>query len=127
MVKTALLATDLTAGSRVLEYLDESDLAMKVVAWVYLEDYDDWRFALASPRLDAVVGPKAYGLVHQILEAKGLAYAKTPPLTIFGMKERFIRELRTLYPKTEDREGRRIGSQTIGDRHLEDGILYRVR
>jgi hypothetical protein len=43
------------------------------------------------------------------------------------MKERFIRELRALYPKTEDHEGRRIGNQTIGERHLEDGILYRVR
>jgi hypothetical protein len=65
------------------------------MAWLkrHYEEYDDWRFALASPRLDAVFGPKACGLAHQILEAKGLAYAKTPPLTIFGMKERFVREL----------------------------------
>ena len=127
MVKTALLATDLTAGSLVLQYLGESDLLIKVVAWVYLEEYDDWRLALASPRLDEVGGPRAYGLVHQILEERGLPYSKTPPLTIFGMKERFIRELRTLYPKIEAPEGRRIGRQSIGDSSLEDGVLYRVR
>ena len=52
---------------------------------------------------------------------------KRPPVTIFGMKDRFIKELRALYPKTEDPEGMRIGGQSIGDRSLEDGILYRVR
>jgi hypothetical protein len=102
-------------------------LAIKVAALVYLEEYDEWQFALASPRLDAVGGAKAYGLVHEVLEAAGLPWSKTPPLTIFGIKERFTRELRALYSKTEDAEGRRIGRQTIGDRYVEDGILYRVR
>jgi hypothetical protein len=92
-----------------------------------LEDYEEWRFALASPRLDATGGAAAYGLVNDALKVAGLATAKTPTLIIFGMKEPFTRALRALFAKTRSVEEMRIGRQAIGDRYLEDGILCRVR
>jgi pimeloyl-ACP methyl ester carboxylesterase len=127
MVKTTLLATDFELGSRILEWLDQSNLAIKVAAWVYLEDYEEWRFALASPRLDAAEGATAYGLVLDALRAAGLPTGKTPTFIIFGMKDPFTRALRALFAKTKSVEEMRIGSQRIGDRYVEDGILYRVR
>jgi hypothetical protein len=127
MVKTTLLDTDLALGSHMVEWLDQSNLAIKVAAWVYLEDYEEWRFALASPRLDAAGGAKAYGLVFEVLKAAGLSIPKTPTFIIFGMKERFIRELRAQFPKIENAEGLHFGLQRIGDRYVEHGILYRVR
>ena len=127
MVKTILLDSDLALGSRIVEWLDQADLAIKVAAWLYLEDYEDWRFALASPRLDAAGGAPAYGLVNDALKAAGLPITKRPALLIYGMKERFLKELRAEYSKIEDPEGVRIGSRRFGARWVEDGVLYRVR
>jgi hypothetical protein len=127
MVKTTLLETDIALGSRLVEWLDQADLAIKLAAWLYLEDYEEWRFALASPRLDATGGAAAYGLVNDALKAAGLPTAKTPTLIIFGMKEPLTRALRALFAKTKSVEEMRIGSQRIGNRYVEDGILYRVR
>jgi hypothetical protein len=110
-----------------LEWLDKAELAIKVAGWFYLEDYEDWRFALASPRLDAAGGLPAYGLVSDALKAAGLPIAKRPTLLIFGMKERFLKGLRTQFPKIEDPEGVKIHGERIGDRWVEDGVLYRVR
>jgi hypothetical protein len=128
MVKTVLLDSDLALGSRIVEWLDQAELAIKVAGWLYLEDYEDWRFALASPRLDAAGGAPAYGLVNDALKAAGLPITKRPALLIFGMKERFLKDLRTEFPKKiEDAEGVRIGGQRIGARWVEDSVLYRVR
>jgi hypothetical protein len=113
MVKTTLLDADLALGSRMVEWLDQADLAIKVAAWLYLEDYEEWRFALASPRLDATGGAAAYGLVNDALKAVGLPVAKTPTILIFGMKEPFIRALRALFAKTWRRRGSAVRELAI--------------
>jgi hypothetical protein len=104
----------LTIGSHILEYLDKSNLAIKVAALVYLEDYDEWRFALASPRL---ASPQLEGRRHtdwytKYLKQRG-CLTQNPAAYNLGMKERFVRELRARYSKTEDTEGRRIDRQTL--------------
>jgi hypothetical protein len=45
---------------------------------------------------------------------------------IFGMKDRFIRELRQVFANAASVEGMRLGGQTFGDRHIEDAYVYRI-
>jgi hypothetical protein len=125
--KTALVTIDLAKGTEWLKALDDSGLGISVALWVYLSEYEDWRFVLASRRLDALRGAKAYGAVHDAFDQAGFPLERTPSLLILPMKDPSIRELRRTYGKAKTVEGRRIGGQLFGDRFIEDGIAYRIR
>jgi hypothetical protein len=127
MDKTALVAADLTTGTEIVQALDRSALSISVALWLYFEEYEDWRFVLASRRLDESERAKAYGLVHDALSAAGIALERTPPLHILKLTDPFIRALRRIFSKTKSVEGMRLGGQTIGDRFVESAIVYRVR
>jgi hypothetical protein len=125
--KTALVATDLTTGLDLVQALDRAALSISVALWLYSPDHEDWRFVLASRRLDAAEPSEAYGLVHDALAAAAISLEKTPPLLIFKMSDPFIRALRRIFAKTKSVEGMRLGGQYIGDRFVEDALVYRIR
>jgi hypothetical protein len=127
MDKAALVTIDLAKGTEWLKALDDSDLGISVALWVYLTEYENWRFALSSRRLDALQPSKAYGAVHDVFERAGIPLRQTPSLLIPPMKDPFIRELRRIFGKTKSVEGMRLGGQLFGDRFIEDGIAYRIR
>jgi hypothetical protein len=60
--KTALVAADLTTGRELLQALDHSALSISVALWLYSSEYEDWRFVLASRRLDTAEPSEAYAL-----------------------------------------------------------------
>jgi hypothetical protein len=127
MDKAALVTIDLAKGTEWLKALDDSDLGISVALWVYLTEYENWRFALSSRRLDEVQASKAYGLVHDAFERAGITLRQTPSLLILPMKDPFIRELRRIFGKAKSVEGMRLGGQMIGDRFVEDALVYRIR
>ncbi|HME05692.1 MAG TPA: hypothetical protein VKG25_01530, partial [Bryobacteraceae bacterium] len=67
MDKAALVAADFTTGLELVQALDRSALPISVALWLYSPEHLDWRFVLASRRLDAVEPSEAYGLVHDSL------------------------------------------------------------
>ncbi|MGH9623396.1 MAG: hypothetical protein ACRD4G_03520 [Bryobacteraceae bacterium] len=127
MDRTTLVATDFTIGAELADALDRSTLAVSVALWLYSSDYEDWRFVIASRRLDDAEPSKAYGLVHSALEAAGISLQKTPSLLILKMSDPFIRELRRIFGRTKSVEGMRLGGQLIGDRFVQDALVYRIR
>ena len=127
MDKAALVEANLAAGPDLLQALDRSALSISVALSLYSPEYDDWRFVLASRRLDAVEPSDAYGLVHDALAAAGISLERTPPLLILRMSDPFIRSLRRILSKTKSVAGARLGGQLIGDRFVEDAMVYRVR
>ncbi len=122
-----MLTTDLAIGSELLQALDNSALSITVALWLYTTEYDDWRFVLASRRLDAARLAEAYGLVHDALTAAGISLERTPALLILKISDPFIRALRRIFAKVRNVEGMRLGGQLIGDRFVEDALVYRVR
>lgn len=127
MDKAPLVTNDLANGIQWLKALDDSHLETSVALWVYLPEYEDWRFALSSRRLDAVDIAEAYGLVHDAFERAGFSLRSTPTLLILPMKDSTIRELRRMFGKAKSIEGMRLGGQMIGDRFIEDAIVFRIR
>jgi hypothetical protein len=125
--KTALVAADFTTGLELVQALDRSALPISVALWLYSPEHQDWRFVLASRRLDAVEPSEAYGLVHDSLGAAGISLEQTPTLLILRMSDPFIRVLRRIFAKTKSVEGMRLGGQLIGDRFVEDALVYRIR
>jgi hypothetical protein len=72
MDKATLVASDFAIGDKVVQALDEAKLPPTVALWVHLPEYGDWRFALASPDLDAAQPAAAYGLVRKALKAANI-------------------------------------------------------
>lgn len=122
-----MVAADFTTGAELVQALDRSALSISVALWLYSPEYEDWRFVLASRRLDAAEPSEAYGLVHDALAAAGISLEQTPPLLILKMSSPFIRTLRQIFGKTKSIEGMRLGGQLIGDRFVEDALVYRIR
>lgn len=127
MDQTALVAADFTAGLKLVQSLDRSALSISVALWLYSPEHEDWRFVLASRRLDEVEPSEAYGLVHDALTAAGVSLEQTPALLILKMSDPFIRALRRIFAKTKSVEGMRLGGQLIADRFVPDALVYRIR
>ena len=123
MDKTALVTSDLAIGTKILEILDDAGLGINLAMWVLLPEYGDWRFVLSSRRLDSAE-PR---LIHDALEQAGVPLENTPPLMILRMTEPFVREMRRIFGKAKSVEGMRLGGQMIGDRFVDDGVVYRIR
>lgn len=122
-----MVEANLVAGSELVQALDRAALSTSVALWLYSPEYEDWRFVLASRRLDAAQPSEAYGLVHDALAADGISLERTPPLLILKMSDPFVRSLRKIFSKAKSVEGMRLGGQLIGDRFVEDAIIYRIR
>jgi len=127
MDKTILVEADFTTGLNLLRALDHASVAVNVALWLRASEYGDWRFVLASRSLDASALSEAYGRVHDALAEEGISLERTPTLLILSMSEPFIRELRRIFSKAKSVEGMRLGGQMIGDRFVEDALVYRIR
>jgi len=127
MDKAALVAADFTVGLELLQALDRSALAIAVALWLFTAEHEDWRFVLASPRLDTAKPSEAYGLVHDALTEAGIPLERTPALLILKMSDPFIRALRRTFSKAKSVEGMRLGGQLIGDQFVADALVYRIR
>src|SRR5579864_1369035 len=101
MYKAPLVTIDFARGTEWLKALDDSDLGVSVALWVYLAEYEGWRFVLSSRRLDAVQPSKAYGLVHDAFEKAGIPLRQTPSLLILPMKDPFTQDLRRIFGKAK--------------------------
>ena len=126
MDKAAFVNVDIERGAEILRALDEADLNVKVVLWLHLPEYEDWRLVLASRSFDAADPREAYGLVHKALDAAGFPIEHTPALLILPMNDPSIRDLRRIFGKAKSVLGMRLGGQMIGDRFIEDGYAYRI-
>lgn len=126
MDKAALVSVDLEKGSRMLQILDDAGLDVKVALWAVLADYEDWRLVLSSRKFDARDLGKAYGLMHQALDAAGFPIEHTPTVVILRATDPFIKDLRKTFGKTRNVEGMRLHPQNIGNRFVDDGYVYRV-
>ena len=127
MDKAELVNVDFAVGAKVLEILDRSGLTISLAMWLYAPEYEDWRFALSSRQLDTVAPAKAYGLVHNALAQAGFPLEQTPPLMILSLSDTFVRKLRRMFGKAKSVEGMRLGGQLIGDRFVQDAIVYRIQ
>jgi hypothetical protein len=126
MDKSVLVSVDLDQGSQILSILDRAGIKAKVALWVYFTEYEGWRLVLSGRQFDAVPLRDAYGLVHQALRAAGIGPDSEPIFMILAMRDPFIKALRRLFGKARRVEGMRLGGDTIGDRDVEEGYVYRI-
>jgi len=126
MDKAALVNIEIQRGQEMIDILDRAKLRLAVALWAYLPEYEDWRMVLSARQFDFPDPRDGYRQLHDLLEAAGFTPDKTPPVMILPTSDPFVKDLRRVFGKTKSVEGMRLGGQTIGDRFIEDGYVYRI-
>jgi hypothetical protein len=123
----ALVNYDIENGEKVVEALDRDGKEPKVALWAKLPEYEDWRLVIASDRISQSGLLYGYRQVNEAMEKAGISVAKRPKVFLRPMEKPFIKALRSIFAKTADTYGMRLGGQTFGDQYLEDAFVYRIQ
>jgi hypothetical protein len=125
MDKATLVGLDIEAGSRVVSALENARISVKVALWMVTPEYEEGRLVISSTALDQTHPLRAYEKVAEILHGEFLH--SLPPILILRIRDPFIQKLREIFGKTKGVEGMRLGGQTIGNRFISEGYVYRIR
>ena len=126
MDKASMVSIDIDTGSELIDKLEAAKVRLGAALWACLSEYGDWRLIVSSRQFDSLDLRDAYGLLHDSLDAAGIAPEKAPAVMILPMNDPFIRDLRRHFAKAKGVDGMRLGGQMFGDRFIEDGYVYRI-
>jgi len=127
MDKVALVNFDIESGEKVIQALDRDGKEPKVALWAKLPEYEDWRLVIASDRIVQTGSLYPYAQINNAMEKAGIPISKRPKIFLRPMDRPFIKSLRSVFSKTADTYGLRLGGQTFGDQYIEDAFVYRIR
>ena len=125
MAGTVLVGFDVAAGQKVLDALSGDGIDISVALWARVSDYDIERLFIASPDFEHVSKLEAHARIEPIVQPQFSWSA--PNVVILKMKDPFVVALRDLFAEAASVTGMRIGSQTIGNRYVEDAYVYLIR
>ena len=126
MAKEAMVGIDLSRAAEIVETLDRAKVKISVALWMFLSEYEDWRFVIAARQFDTPDPRVAYRLFHDTLTAAGLKPQEIPAVLILPTVDPFVRDLRRIFGKARSVEGMRLGGQEIGGRFVEDAYVCRI-
>jgi hypothetical protein len=127
MAPATLVSFDIENGQKVIDALDNAGKPPKVVLWVKLPDYENWRLMIASDRLDQTSQFAGYSEINEAMDKAGIPTHRQPSLLLRRMDNPMISELRRLFGSAADTFGMRLGGQTFGDKYLEEAFVYRIQ
>jgi hypothetical protein len=126
MDRSVLVDVDFKKGERVVAALEKSGLPLTAALWVHFPEYEDWRFVVASKKLDALSLGDAYLRVNRALDDGGITVWEAPPMFVMKTTDSFVRALRKVFGKAASVAGMRLGGQTWGDRFIDDAYAYKI-
>ncbi len=126
MDKATLVDFDLKKGERIVTALEEDGLPLALALWVHFPEYEDWRFVVASRKLDTLSPGDAYLRVIRSLDRAGFTVRESPALLVMKTTDPFVRALRKVFGKAPSVVGMRLGGQRWGDRVIDDAYAYKI-
>jgi hypothetical protein len=126
MDKATLVDLDLKKGEKIVVALEDNGLPLMLALWVHFPEYEDWRFVVASRKLDPLSPGDAYLRVIRALNQAGFTVRESPALLIMKTTDPFVRELRKVFGKAASVVGMRLGGQRWGDRIVDDAYAYKI-
>jgi hypothetical protein len=127
MAATALVNFDLENVEMAIRALDAVGREPIVAVWAKLPDYESWRLIIASDKIDQESPLKGYGQVVQALRNANIPIHRRPDILLLPMNSKMIEALRSLFGATKDVYGMRVGSQSFGDKYIEEALIFRIR
>jgi len=126
MDKATLIDLDLKKGERIVSVLEDDGLLLALALWVHFPEWEDWRFVIASRKLDSLNPGDAYLRVIRALKRAGFTVRESPALVVMKTTDSFVRELRKVFGKSASVAGMRLGGQRWGDRFIDDAYTYKI-
>ncbi len=127
MATETLVSFDIENGKEVVDALDRDGKAPNVALWAKLPDYENWRFVIASDKLDQNSEFSGYSEINAAMKKAGIPIHRQSTIFMRPMDNPMIQALRRTFASTSDTYGMRLGGQKFGDKYLEDAFVYRIR
>jgi hypothetical protein len=93
VVETALVTSDIDAGKKVVEALDQEHADVRAALWLYVPDASEWRLILSLPIVDREGSEAGYKLVQRAL-TKHEVPLPLRRISVVGVSEPLARRLR---------------------------------
>ena len=124
MDTNALVSLDLSAGAEVVSALERHGIHIEIAMWMVTPQYEDGRLVITSEDLPQNDILSDYEKVVAILREKFLR--ELPLFSILRPDDPFVKELRERFGQTRDAGGIRVSGESIGNRYIEDGYIYKI-
>ncbi|TWT45604.1 hypothetical protein RAS1_20320 [Phycisphaerae bacterium RAS1] len=128
MAQEALVDSLIEGGRKVLEALDQANLAISVALWLFHEGSEQYRLVLASPLVNKRGARAAYLKIAEILDAGGLRDA-LPVGRVQAVRtdDPFVKALRRIVrTKSGEISGVRLANNYVNDVAISDAYVYRA-
>ena len=53
MAKEAMVSIDISRAAEIVETLERANVKVNVALWMFLSEYEDWRFVVAARQFDS--------------------------------------------------------------------------
>lgn len=126
MDKAPLVEVNLDKSERIVTALEKAGVSVTLAMWVHFSEYGDWRFVLASKKLDGLALGDAYLKVNRILDEAGMTVWEVPTIFIMKTTDPFVRALRKVFGKVASVVGMHLGGQTWGNRYVDEAYAYKI-
>lgn len=124
MATNALVGVDLSEGAKVVSTLENHGIHVRVALWMVTPQFEDGRLVIASEDLPQTDILSDYEKVLEILRESFTS--ELPLFSILPLDDDLVRDLRRRFAGTVSLAGRRVGGETIGNRYIDDGYIYKI-
>lgn len=127
MAKETLLESDIAAGARFIEALDEDGEAVDTALWFYYPDLSQWKLLIASPAFEKDRPTSSYTKVSKLLsnEDEVGRSISISDIKILTAKDPMRRLLKGIIRTGKSLDRIRMTSNILNGIYVEDALVYR--
>lgn len=126
MAQALLVETDRKVIAKLIEVADEQKLDLRIILIAKFEDYYTPRLVLCSPAFGEHRELFNYKHFGSILRESGL-YGQLPSPLLIESSDPLDLAIRQRFGLIESERGIAFSDQSLGDRFVEDGVIFRIR
>jgi len=128
MVKEMLTRQMIEAGTKLIHFLDQANVAVTASLWLYKPESNIWRLIIASPEVEANGPKKVYQKIQTILfktreKQPGVGLGD---ISVVKTDDPIISLLRVAIRTGGKISGIRFSKNTINGHFIEDAYIYRM-
>lgn len=123
-MSTTLFDFQVEAGRKLIHLLDEKQFPVTSAFWLYRSDPDRWRLILASTLVDELGARAAYRRLSDAMKGfEGLSLLHQ--ISLVSPNDELVSLLKKAVQTGQGVNPIRFSKNLIGDRYVEDAVIYR--
>ncbi len=127
MDTTILVESDIEKGKKVIQYLDEKGLDIKIALWLYDKDADRWHLVLSTPLVDEFGSREIYVKIAEYLKDVQIdSDINVAHIKLWKYHSSLSRLFKQQIQTGDTLSQIRFRNNIINGTFIEDAIIYRV-